>query len=183
MVLSLTTIDNRNEYRDFCWWFERLETTFDVINSISSRGDQIISVKVIDNEHSVSLPIEAFDGIPCSRIVRQLEDEWKQVLIQPVNLRSLSHQRLIALTREQIKSQHTRIAQLTAAIEQLELWRQDVLSSTFTETHQMNVLSRTQMSVQMYQQHLANAQDRLRELLKRLLTLQSQPVNHLLSES
>ena len=176
MMLSIKTIDTNNEYRDFYWWFDRIETTFDVLNTISSRGDQILKAEIIDNDQRTVLPAEAFDGIGgrCSDAIQQLEHEWKEILSQPISQRSVNNYRLINLTRSQIRNQNNRIAQLERAIETIEQRLQQVEYIYAIKPGCMNLLSRNQMSLQQYQQQLDLAQSRQKLLHSQLLKLQAQ---------
>ena len=179
MILYLTTIDSQNEYRNFHCRLEPLEAILDIVNSISTTGDKLIDVTIIDDDHCISLPVEAFDGTPCAGIIRQLECEWSQLLNQSVNQRSLINQRLIAFTQRQLESQHNQITRFTDAIGLLNQHDQHVHSGLQTDPRWMALLSRTRMNLRLYKQQLVVAQERHRVLLNQLLKLQTQSVNHL----
>ncbi len=176
MMLNIKTLDTNNEYRNFYWWFDRIETTFDVLNTISSRGDQILKAEIIDNDQRTVLPAEAFDGSGsrCSDVIQQLEREWKEILNQPVNMRSVNKQWLISLTRSQIRNQNDRIAQLERAIETIEQRLQQVEHSYEVKSCCINLLSRYQMSLRQYQNQLHLAQSRRQLLQNQLHKLQNQ---------
>ena len=176
MMLSIRTIDTNNEYRDFHWWFDRIETTFDVLNTISSRGDQILKAEIIDNDQRTVLPAEAFDGIGgrCSDAIQELEREWQEILSQPVDLRSVINERLVNLVRNQIRHQNERVARLERVIGKIEQRLQQVERSYGIDGRSINLLSRNQMSLQQYQHQLDLAQSRQKVLQNQLLKLQKQ---------
>lgn len=176
MMLNIQTIDTNNEHRDFYWWFDRIETTFDVLNTISSRGDQILKAEIIDNNQRTVLPAEAFDGngSRCSDVIQRLEREWVEILSQPVNLRSVINERLIGLTRNQIRNQNDRIARLERGIETIEQRLEQVEYIYAIKPGCINLLSRNQMSLRQYQQQLDLAQSRRQLLQSQLLKLQTQ---------
>lgn len=85
MLLLFSTHDNDARQRDFSWWFATMETAFDALSSIvASKGTQLIKVEIIDDDHRLSLPVDAFDGSFLSPFINSLEYEWQQVLNEPV---------------------------------------------------------------------------------------------------
>lgn len=88
MFLSFTVIDELGQIRDFSWWFASLEFALDVMSSLSVKGKKIIRAELIDHEHLTQLPIDGFDGTSMSEPIKQLENEWQQLLKAPANPRT-----------------------------------------------------------------------------------------------
>lgn len=90
MFLTFTAIDEFGQIRDFSWWFASLEFALDVMSSLSVKGKQIVKAELIDNDHSIPLPVDGFDGKLFSTPIKQLESEWQRLLRTPVNQRPAS---------------------------------------------------------------------------------------------
>jgi hypothetical protein len=80
MILFFTEIDKVGQYRDHAWWFSNMEFAFNVLSSLSLKGRQILKAELIDNDHHLPLPLEAFDGQTFSTPLQQLESEWQHLL-------------------------------------------------------------------------------------------------------
>lgn len=173
MTLTFSSIDSTNQVREFSWWFTSLEFVCDVLDSLVAKGSQLIKVELIDNDQRIQLPVQAFDGSSSSEAMRQLESEWRQVLSEPVDFRSVHNQWLIGLAREQVRSHEDRIARLELAIQAVEQRRQHVQDSIFDEPCRSILITRNEMAIQQYQQHLANAQLRQQTTLNQLRQLQN----------
>ncbi|AKD56617.1 hypothetical protein [Spirosoma radiotolerans] len=87
MLLAFTAIDEYGHSRDFSWWFTSLEFALDVMSSLSAKGKQIVKAELIDNDRSIQLPVDGFDGKLFSTPIKQLENEWQQLLKAPVSQR------------------------------------------------------------------------------------------------
>ncbi|GAB3012940.1 hypothetical protein [Spirosoma pulveris] len=87
MLLLFTTQDQNASQRNFSWWFATIETALDALSSIASRGDQLMKAEIIDEDHRISLPVEAFDGRFLSPVINELESEWQYLLNEPVRRR------------------------------------------------------------------------------------------------
>jgi hypothetical protein len=87
MFITFTAIDELGQTRDFSWWFTSLEFALDVMSSLSVKGKQIVKAELIDNDHSIQLPVDGFDGQLFSTPIKQLENEWQQLLKATVNQR------------------------------------------------------------------------------------------------
>lgn len=80
MNILFTTIDNKNRLRNFSWWFPSIETAFDVLSTLCTKGQWLIKAELIDGLNRIVLPVEAFDGIALSPALNHLEREWQQLL-------------------------------------------------------------------------------------------------------
>ena len=85
MVLTFTTEDNFGNEKTYSWWFSTMEFALDALSSLSLRGRQINKAELIDNADRILLPLAAFDGSTLSEPIRALENQWQQVLNQPLN--------------------------------------------------------------------------------------------------
>ncbi|SOD82260.1 hypothetical protein [Spirosoma fluviale] len=84
MLLLFTTQDQNASQRNFSWWFATIETALDALSSVASRGNQLIKAEIIDEDHRISLPVDAFDGSFFSPVINELESEWQFLLSEPV---------------------------------------------------------------------------------------------------
>ena len=89
MFLSFTAVDKFGQIRDFSWWFTNLEFALDVMSSLSVKGRQIVRAELIDDEHSIQLSVDGFDGKLFSTPIKKLENEWQRLLKAPVNQRPI----------------------------------------------------------------------------------------------
>jgi hypothetical protein len=172
MQLIFTSINSNNQRREFSWWLANLEIICDVLNSIVSKGNQLISAEIVDGDQRTQLSVEAFDGSDCSGAIRQLRQEWQQILSAPVSSRSVHNQRLIGLTQRQVKNHEGRIAQIELAIKALEQQRQQVQNHIFREPSRSVLMSRNEEAIQQFQLHLTIAQARQQTILNKLDQLQ-----------
>ncbi|GAB3718299.1 MAG: hypothetical protein EOO61_22700 [Hymenobacter sp.] len=84
MILFITTIDSKNQLREFSCWLTKIEVAFDFLNLIAS-DEQLISVELLDDEKRIKLPAHVFKGAPFSTSILRLEQEWQHILSEPVN--------------------------------------------------------------------------------------------------
>ncbi|MCX6216448.1 hypothetical protein [Spirosoma sp.] len=83
MLLLFTTQDINASQRNFSWWFTTIETALDALSSIASRENKLIKAELIDEDHRISLPVDAFDGSFLSPVINELELEWQFLLNEP----------------------------------------------------------------------------------------------------
>ncbi|GAB2542345.1 hypothetical protein [Spirosoma aerophilum] len=80
MNIKFTTIDDKNRLRNFSWWFPNIETAFDVLSTLCTKGQWLIKAELIDELERTALPIAAFDGVAISPVLNELEKEWQLLL-------------------------------------------------------------------------------------------------------
>ncbi len=168
MQLIFTSIDTNYQLREYCWWFTNLETICDVLNSVVAKGSQLIKAELIDQGHRTYLPVDAFDGNLWSGQIKELEQEWQQILSTPAHCRYTCNQHLIGYAQQQIKTHEDRIVQLEQAIKALEQQRQRVQEGIFSEPGRSILINRNELAIQQYQQHLAIAQANQQTIVNQL---------------
>ncbi|AUD02009.1 hypothetical protein [Spirosoma pollinicola] len=85
MLLSFTSIDQHANFRECSWWLTTPEAAFDALSAVAAKGNQILSALLIDEDQRTILPVDAFDGDIFSAPLKELEQEWQQILSVPVN--------------------------------------------------------------------------------------------------
>ncbi|MFD2934024.1 hypothetical protein [Spirosoma flavum] len=174
MFLIFTTIDSENQLRDFSWWFSSLEIALEVLSSVALRGKQIIKAEILDNDQRINLSPEAFDGSTMSSSIQQLESEWQQILSEPVNLRSVHNEWLVALVRKRIRDNEAHIAQLELAIKTTEQNCRRIRNSICDKRCPSKQLKELEVLLNQYKQYLFNAQTRQKKILDQLIQMQTQ---------
>ena len=81
MIFSITAIDKHKEIRQFTYGLNDLAIGLYFIHDLVIRGDSLISVQLTDPQGVIDLPIETFDDAPPSKVLDQLEAEWKAILM------------------------------------------------------------------------------------------------------
>lgn len=85
MILFITTIDSKNQLRNFSCWLTKLEIAFDFLSLVSA-GERLVSVELVDDDDKrIRLPAHVFKGAPFSSAILQLERDWQLILSEPVN--------------------------------------------------------------------------------------------------
>jgi len=167
MVLFLTAINRKAEFRDFFCLLGSLEHAFDALSAIAATGDRIIEARLLDEGKWTTLPIDIFDGQSFSTAIRVLETEWQQVLAQPLHAKPVHDPYLIDLTYRQIERHKTRIAHLRMVIKGIEQQRQKIIT-TVLKPHQSRLIDRLDNSISQYQRHLERTQEMQRYTTERL---------------
>jgi hypothetical protein len=80
MILLITTVDYKHQLREFRCQIEQLEVGFDLLSDIVTQGEQLLSACIVDEDHSLTLPLDAFDGMPFLAAIQELEKEWQAIL-------------------------------------------------------------------------------------------------------
>ena len=86
MVLSFTVQDRQQQQHVFHIQGVVLESALDVANLIIAKDHTLITVCFIDQDGRINLPTEVFDGQPFMAPLCQLEQQWRQLLAQPLIL-------------------------------------------------------------------------------------------------
>lgn len=80
MIFCVTFIDECTEIRQFTYALGSLEADLGFIDNINI-GHCLLRVQLLDKTGAIDLPLEMFDGPPAAIALKQLEAEWKTVLI------------------------------------------------------------------------------------------------------
>lgn len=163
MLLLLVTRDDKGHSRPFSCQIPQLESAFEVLTSIVATGDVLVSVDLIDHQHGLSLPTEAFDGEPIGPHLEKLEAEWTALLARPVSLQMVYQLLADMATRIQENNQ-ARIDRLELAIHQTERHIQQVQHQVYLEACQV----RLELQLTRYLLQLDRAQAGQRRLYERL---------------
>jgi hypothetical protein len=83
MFITLTAMTETGEINDFSLHMDSFETGLDMVNRVLPRNHTLLSVIIHDETGKTILPLEAFDGVPCSVSIQQLEAEWQSILAEP----------------------------------------------------------------------------------------------------
>lgn len=81
MLLLLTLIDRNRQGRTFGCYAFKYEEAFDTANRLLNLGDQVIEIRLIDENTTTILPFHVIDGHSFSAPIRQLAQEWQQLLM------------------------------------------------------------------------------------------------------
>ncbi len=171
MTFSFTTVTPKTEFRKFFYYVREVEDGLDVLNRIAAGEDTLVKVELIDNNKRTSLPVEAFDGECFSEPIQRLKEEWRQILSQPVNVKSIHNQRISILLRRQHASTESHITTLERAISKTECSLTQIQDSTLDMPYNSMLLNRYKVILKLYQRHLATAQTRQKVYLARLIQL------------
>ncbi|RYE23019.1 MAG: hypothetical protein EOP45_07380 [Sphingobacteriaceae bacterium] len=82
LLLLITSADSSGEVRDFAYGTDRLELGFEFISKLVRQGTTLIKVKLFDEGHYISLPLEVFDGSSIAEPIQELEKEWRCLLTE-----------------------------------------------------------------------------------------------------
>ena len=107
MHFYITALDQQATQRDFSCELPLIEEGLDFLSSLVAKGHTLLSVYVVEDNHRTDLPIGAFDGLPFSAVIQVLQQEWQDVLSQPIPLNDTHKQELIVLTRRRIAQYQT----------------------------------------------------------------------------
>jgi hypothetical protein len=171
MHLIFTAIDTQGQFRNFSWWFTNIETIYDVLNSVVSRGSQLLKIEIVDNDQCTELPVEAFDGTFSSEVIYHLEQEWQQMLNKSVCIQPVQKQDMLGLTRQQKEHCENCIAEIELAIRTIEEQNRHVQETVFVEPSRSDLIKRNEMALQQYQHQLAVAQLKQQMITDRLSQL------------
>ncbi|ARK13320.1 hypothetical protein [Fibrivirga algicola] len=124
MVFLLTAIDEACEIREFTCHLDKLENGLDFLSDLVAQGYILLKARILDENNFTQLPVEAFDGVPFSTALQQIEEEWKTILNEPVSRASVAHQAHIQRVQQKlaqcdklIASYKLTITRLTALVE------------------------------------------------------------------
>ncbi|MFC5410703.1 hypothetical protein ACFPMF_15375 [Larkinella bovis] len=68
------------EVHPFSLYCRQIEEHFEVLNSFVAAGYRLEEAYVVDEGKRIDLPLEAFDGQPMSASLRELQEQYQQVL-------------------------------------------------------------------------------------------------------
>ncbi len=123
MTLFLTAIDQQGQNRQFSCHLDKLENGLDFLSSLVAKGETLVKASIIDDGQTIDLPIAAFDGVPYSAFIGELETEWEVILKKPL-LTSLAGREIAEHNQALLAQCETKIAQLELLITRIDELRQ-----------------------------------------------------------
>ncbi|GAB4015789.1 hypothetical protein GCM10028808_42120 [Spirosoma migulaei] len=141
MTLSFTASTTEDQLRHFSCQLPELEIALDVLSSITLKGDKILKAYISDEDGSMELPTEAFDGEPFTDPLHQLAEQWQIALGESIVLVSPDNRWYIELTRRRIKLYDDRIGQLLLTITKLEQFRERVHGSITQGPREIKIIN------------------------------------------
>ncbi|MGA0559617.1 hypothetical protein ACO2Q8_23355 [Larkinella sp. VNQ87] len=158
MVLTLTTIDNQQQWRNFFCQVDELETAFDILSGIVQRGSQPVRASLRDGNGIIDLPLDIFNNHPFSEPIRILKKEWESILAQPLHKPVVQELTPSEWFTRLLKAKQNRIENLQKTLGQM----QNLLLSTKKEMakgpYKTRLMQRYQSSIDRYADLLAQAQ-------------------------
>jgi hypothetical protein len=110
MQLKVRLIDHCGDRRHFMWTPQRLEIGFDFISQLVANGDTLLEVTLTEDNKSVGLPLEAFDGTPFSSVMGSLKEDWEESLRKVDPFKQVRIGSLYTVYEERLSQPLTRIA-------------------------------------------------------------------------
>ncbi|RAJ92247.1 hypothetical protein LX87_05215 [Larkinella arboricola] len=80
MWLFFSSVSASGEVSTHSHYCCEVEGHFDVLNRCVTAGYTLLSAFVIDQGQRTDLPLEAFDGQPVSAYIKDLQEQYQQVL-------------------------------------------------------------------------------------------------------
>ncbi|MVM36769.1 hypothetical protein GO730_02295 [Spirosoma sp. HMF3257] len=139
MILLFTVYHRQKGIKSFSLYPFSLEAGLDFINYVCSQQDnKLISIHLIERETVTELPVAAFNGVPFSKNIHELEQVWQALLPKPLSKKRRVNKSApkspvakLDLTQEhidqllqQIQFSETWMAQQTQSLNQLDVCHQ-----------------------------------------------------------
>ena len=81
MIISIECVDPKDIQETYCFSNPLLELSLEAVTKLVKDGWTIQLIKLYDvNCKSITLPVEAFDGVSMYMSIASLEQEWKLLL-------------------------------------------------------------------------------------------------------
>lgn len=154
MILFLTALDEKANWREFTCDLGSLENKFDFLSKIVARGTTLLTAYILDDNQRTDLPLAAFDGIPLSTGISALQEEWQAILSQPRWPSRLPDEELIRIAQQRIDYYQEVIATHQQMVGWLETWLQRTRNQNLEGAVQLRLL-------QCYESQIINRQTQL----------------------
>lgn len=164
MIFFLTTLDQQGETHEFYYQQSALEKGFEVIDAIAARGDVLTKVIVFDGAHTIELPVEAFDGQPVSPTITALEQELRELLLEPINP-SAYRQWALDQMNQRISVHETIMLMLEQAINETRQRLSRIQVDVLREPYRSRIIQQLTLNLERYQALLASEQTSWRNAL------------------
>ena len=115
IMVFLTACDKQGNVNQFACGLDSVEAVFDFLDEVVSQGDTLLTAYMLDQlerNKRMDLPLEAFDGIPSSIAIKELQEEWQAILTDPEpHEKGPAHdEATIQLIRQRLRQYQMRIA-------------------------------------------------------------------------
>ncbi|AKD53819.1 hypothetical protein [Spirosoma radiotolerans] len=157
MHLFLTTIDEYNQLREYACPLQQLDVAFKILNDIVMQGQTLLSSCIVEDNYTTSLPVKAFDGACFMAAMKELEQEWNNILSKPVRLASTVHHELRRMAQRRIEQSASRIAITEQTHNHLKTIRQRAKDLVARRPASANLLGYYDSLVNRYEVKLAKA--------------------------
>ncbi len=164
MILFLTTVDQQGQNRRFSCHIDKLEEGLDFLSNLVAVGETLVKASVMDDSRAIDLPVAAFDGMPYSPFIGELEAEWKAILNKPL-LTSLATQEVAEHNQVLLAQCEMRIVRLELLITQIDELRQRAKIYKHIGVH---LKGRYQSILSSYHRQLTHAYSLREQFLKHL---------------
>jgi hypothetical protein len=164
MIFFLTTLDPKGETRNFYYQQSALEKGLDVLDMIAARGDVLTKAVVFDGAHTIELPVDAFDGQPVSPMITALEQEWRKLLLEPINP-SAYRQWALDQMNQRISVHETIMLMLDQAIDETQQRLSRIRVDVLQEPYGSRIIHQLTLNLERYQALLASEQTSWRNAL------------------
>ena len=175
MVFLLTAIDESGNTRDFSCQLNTLESGFEVLNNVVAMGHTLTKARLLDQGNQTDFPTEAFDGVPFTEALQELEREWKMILREPIDSTATTQTR-IDFAHWQLETYETLITSYELFIARLSrlLERAQTMQEVRPGARNFGVIQHYEVALDNYRTRLIKAYFVRHQLLDRLYTLEAQ---------
>ncbi|QMW06710.1 hypothetical protein [Spirosoma foliorum] len=85
MIFLVIAVNRQGNVRHLLFNHSELEAGFEVLNRLVARGHMLAQAILVDDESTIHLPVEAFDGHWGQSTIQELEHAWRVLLMNPLN--------------------------------------------------------------------------------------------------
>jgi hypothetical protein len=164
MIFRLTTLDQQGETREFYYQQDTLEDGFEALNMIAAKGGVLTKAVVFDGAHTIELPIDAFDGQPVSPMITALEQEWRKLLLEPINP-SAYRQWALDQMNQRISVHETVMLMLEQAIDETQQRLSRIQVDVLREPYRSKIIHQLTLNLERYQALFTSEQTSWRNAL------------------
>ena len=172
MIISFTAINKQLLIKSFAFKTEKLEDGLDFVSFVSSKGDVMLSIQLIDEYGTIDIPLEAFTEEPFSKPIQRLEKQWKKLLEPNRPVPSKHTKELIKLTRKQLRNHERLLANLDSTIDKLKVLLHRANRKTKDQVSSISVVNHYTALIQNYEQQIGRVRDTQKVALTKLSKLQ-----------
>ncbi|GAB3551588.1 hypothetical protein [Spirosoma fluminis] len=170
MILTLLTINQESQFQSFVCSLDTVEKGFELLTSIVSKGDVLITATLIEEGEATELPTEVFDGQPFLEPIQQLEMQWQAILNPPIDP-VIDRSELLTWTRKRIQQYEQRLICYELTISYLEKLLDKTQESFAAGCRRDRLISRYRVLIDQKRQYAKKIQVRHQLTVERLAQL------------